>query len=284
MPASKRIPHVLAALTLVFTAAAGAADIRLLRERAPSERPSLVVVGVLHFANPGRDAINVKFDDVLAPKRQKEIAELVDRLAAFKPTRVAVEYPAAKQAKLDERYRAYRAGTYTLTRNETDQIGLRLAAKLGLDRVDAADWDGNFPGTDADYDFRAWANAHEQKERFDKIFDPAQAKVEEALLARSTIGEFLCELNRPDRLASDNRLYFDIARLGGAEDNPGAAWVGGWHGRNLRIFANFVRIAAKPDDRLVAVFGAGHKFLLDEFADQSHAFKVDDVRPLLQCR
>lgn len=284
MPALKHFARGLAALTFVFATAAGAADVRLLRERTPSERPSLVVLGVSHFANPGRDAVNVTFDDVLVPKRQKEIAELVDRLAALKPTRVVVEYPAAKQAKLDERYRAYRAGTYALTRNEIDQIGLRLAAKLGLDRVDAADWDGNFPGTDADYDFRVWANAHEQKERFDAIFDPAQAKAEEALLARSTIGEFFCELNRPDRLASDNRLYFDIALLGGAEENPGAAWVGGWHGRNLRIFANLVRIAAKPDDRVVAVFGAGHKFLLDQFADQSHAFKVGDARTALRCR
>ena len=276
--------RLFAFLCVAVTANAAAADIKLLRDRAPSERPSLVVVGVSHFSNPGRDAVNVKVDDVLAPKRQREIAELVDRLAAYKPTRVVVEYPVAKQDKLDERYRDYRAGKYELTRNEVDQVGLRLAAKLGLDRVDAADWSEMPPGTEADYDFEVWANAHDQKDRLAAIFDKSQAKIEEALLERSTITEYLCVLNQPDKLAANNQTYFDIALLGDPVNNPGATWVGSWHGRNLRIFANLVGIAAKPDDRVVAVFGAGHKFLLDEFATESRAFKVDDVRSVLHCR
>lgn len=274
-----------AALLLAIAASAVArAEPGLLRDRPSSGRPSLVVVGVSHFSNPGKDAINVKIDDVLAPKRQKEIADLVARLAAYKPTRVVVEYPVAKQDKLDERYRDYRAGKYELTRNEVDQVGLRLAAKLGLDRVDAADWSEDPPGTEADYDFQAWANAHGAKDRLAAIFDTSQAKAEEALLARSTITRYLCDLNRPDRLAADNRLYFDIALLGDAKNNPGATWVGSWHGRNLRIFANLVGIAARPDDRVVAIFGAGHKYLLDEFARDSRAFEVDDARAVLGCR
>ncbi len=103
------------------------------------ERPSLLIVGAPHFDNPGRDTVNVRVPDVLSPERQREIEALVARLAAFRPTRVAVEWPAEAQARLDQRYADYRAGRRALTANEIDQIGLRLAARLGLPRVDAVD-------------------------------------------------------------------------------------------------------------------------------------------------
>ena len=38
-------------------------------------KPTLMVLATYHMNNPGRDAVNVKADDVLAPKRQREIEE-----------------------------------------------------------------------------------------------------------------------------------------------------------------------------------------------------------------
>jgi Family of unknown function (DUF5694) len=274
----------IALAVLGIVAAVQAADAKFLHERTAGERPSLLVVGVAHFSNPGLDMVNTKIDDVLAPKRQREIAEIVDRLAAYKPTHVAVEWPIAKQARLDERYRAYRDGKYTLTRDEVDQLGLRLAAQLGLDRVDAADWNEEPPGKESDYDFEAWANAHGEGDRVKGLFDPASAKKEEALLARSTLSGFLCALDAPARRAEDNRVYFDIAMFGDSKDYPGATWVGDWHARNLRIFANLVRIAPRPHDRVVAIFGAGHSYLLTQYATESGAFDVDDIERVLHCR
>jgi len=43
----------------------------------PAARAEVLVLGVYHMANPGRDVFNMKADDVLAPKRQAEMAELV---------------------------------------------------------------------------------------------------------------------------------------------------------------------------------------------------------------
>ena len=50
--------------------------------------------------------------------------------------------------------------------------------------------------------------------------------------------------------------------FGDAALNPGAAWVGACHARNLRIAANLLRVAGAPCDRTVAIFGAGHAGLL----------------------
>lgn len=283
-PVNKK-PIALCLLGVLLGASAVHAGIPVLRERDPAQRPSLLVVGVSHFANPGADRVNIKFDDVLAPARQREIEALVGALAAYKPTRVAVEFPADQQDRLDARYRDYLAGKYTLTRNEVDQIGLRLAARLGLPRVDAADWNEFPPGTEADFDYLAWANQHGEQARLQRLLDKsrAAAQASEALLARSTIGAYLCALNEPEALARNAQVYFDIALYGDAKVNPGAVYTGNWYARNLRVFANLVRIAPRPEDRIVAIYGAGHKPLLDRYAAESLAFKVDDARKALRC-
>lgn len=122
-----------------------AATLALAASLAPAEKPVLLVVGSPHLANNNRDVVKTSIEDVLTPARQREVEALVEHLARFRPTRVAVEWDAADQAGLDRRYADYRAGRLRLTANERDQIALRLAAKLNLRGVDAVDWSGDAP-------------------------------------------------------------------------------------------------------------------------------------------
>ena len=69
-----------------------------------THRPTLLIVGVPHFANPGRDVVNMRIADVKTEQRQHEIEAVVERLAAFKPTRIAIEWSAARQHELDQRF------------------------------------------------------------------------------------------------------------------------------------------------------------------------------------
>jgi Family of unknown function (DUF5694) len=273
-------------LTIIQPKSALAASVEapslLISQRAQGERPVLMVVGVAHFDNPARDVVNTKVDNVLTPKRQKEIIAVVDQLAKFHPNHVAVEWQATKQEKLDARYAAYRAGTYELTSDERDQLGLRLAAKLQLPRVDAVDWLDEPPGKDEDYDFESYATAPEAKARLAALRDPAKGAKESAVLGRTTMGGFLAYLNSPENLNEKNREYYDYALLGDDEKAPGANWVGAWHTRNLRIFAKLVRIADKPHDRVLVIYGAGHAYLLNQYATESHAFRIERPVELLQ--
>ncbi len=93
----------------------------------------------------------------------------------------------------------------------------------------------------------------------------------------TSVSDWLREMNTSAARADDMQPYFDIALVGGPQVNPGATWVGNWYARNLKIFANLVRIADKPDDRVVVIYGAGHAPLLDEFARQSRGFDVVDT-------
>ena len=51
----------------------------------------IMILGTYHMDNPRLDAKNLEADDVLLPKRQREIAELNEKLARFNPTKIAVE-------------------------------------------------------------------------------------------------------------------------------------------------------------------------------------------------
>jgi hypothetical protein len=71
------------------------------------------MLGSYHMSNPGADMFNLKADDVLAPKRQAEIQALVDRLAKWAPTKIAIEAPFG-DSLTKARYHAYLRGEHEL--------------------------------------------------------------------------------------------------------------------------------------------------------------------------
>lgn len=246
---------------------------------AEPAKPALLILGTPHFGNPGRDTVNVRVPDVLTPERQREIEAIVTPLAAFRPTRVAVEWPADEQARLDQRYADYRAGRFQLTANERDQIGLRLAARLGLARIDAVDWSGDAPGQESDYDYPAWAEAHGRGPEWRAWVGRFQAEADASarLMACTPVSAWVRSVNTPAYRLANHRTYFHVAQIGDSRGaNPGAAWVGTWYTRNLRILNNLRSLAPGPQDRVIAIYGAGHGHLLDQLARESGEFAVAD--------
>lgn len=248
--------------------------------QASSAEPALMVVGTPHFARAGSHVVNVQVPDVLTPERQREIDTVVDWLMAFRPNHVAVEWDADKQARLDQRYADYRAGRYALSANEIDQIGLRLAARLNLPRVDAVDWGEEPPGGWSHYDYPAWAEANGLGDEWRAWVTPQQeeANLGVQLMTCTPISAWLRRFNSPAYRALDHRAYYHIAQVGNRIGvNPGAAWVGTWYTRNLRILNNLRAIASNPQDRVAVIYGAGHGYLLDQLSRESGDFEVADT-------
>lgn len=99
-----------------------------------------MILGSGHLANPGMDGINYKMDDVLAPKRQREIEQLVTQLKTFQPTKIALEQDPSRNAEINANYQGYLAGTYELKRGEGDQIGFRLAKQMRHSKLYGVDY------------------------------------------------------------------------------------------------------------------------------------------------
>ncbi len=245
-----------------------------------------MVLGTYHMANPGRDLINLEADDVLAPRRQREIEELVRRLEAFRPTKIAVEVDLQHQNEIDERYRAYREGRRRLDRSEVEQIGFRLAKALGHPRVYAVDWFRDEPADPETVDFLAFAREHGQQSLLDALFAEGERHIakEKAILEQGTVSDLLRFINHPSALRKGHRAYFTIALIGEGDRYPGAEWVQSWYGRNLKIFVNLTRLVDSPDERILLVIGAGHVYLLQQFARESGFFRVESPLRYLGAR
>jgi hypothetical protein len=240
-----------------------------------AEPVSVIIVGGFHMSNPGRDMHNTQADDMLAPRRQTEIAAVTDALAKFKPTLVAVEWPADI---VDQRYPQYLQGTLAPSHNEVVQLGFRLAKTAGLKSVAGIDVDGEFP-----YEaVQAYAKAHGQS----GILDNANAEIDKFvkkqsdLLASGTVGGVLRFLNDPAMIKNGNAFYRSTLWVGGGTVQPGADLLTQWYRRNFLICANLVQ-RAKPGDHVVVFYGSGHSFLLRQCVSEMPGYRLVEANDYL---
>jgi hypothetical protein len=237
------------------TAMGGLAPAQGPSSKEGAKRAEVLVLGVYHMANPGRDIFNTHADDVLAPKRQEEIAELAAVLKKFKPTKIAVEAPYGEDV-VPKRYADYLAGTRPLSRDETEQIGFRLAKDLGHTAIYPVDADGDFPWQRViDY-----AKATGQVARLEGLMGEIgeMVKAQGEYLKTHTVLQTLLYMNSDAKVAQDVGFYYLEARYGEPGDYAGPDLLAEWYRRNVRIYNHVTKLVATPDDRILVIFGAGH--------------------------
>ena len=259
-----------------------------------TKKPTIMILGSSHLANPGADAFNFRMDDVLAPKRQREIEQLVAQLKSFRPTKIALEADERFDSEINTNYRGYLEGTYELKRGEGDQIGFRLAKQMGHPKLYGVDyWPEQNPFFPDDFDsdlidVDKFAKAHNQEHLLPSIEDLAAP---DAKITRQEedgrvwiesekyvpIIDMYIQHNEPEGVRNDHQLYLrKIARIGLGDQYPGANWVAhSWYARNLKICINLTRITESADDRILLIIGAGHVFLVQQFLEDSGDYIVE---------
>jgi len=257
---------ILLLITLICAPALSAAD----------QRVKVMTLGVFHFEFPNLDLMQTgKNDqiDVLQPGYQAEIEEIVAKLRLFQPTFIVIEMPPADQAGIDALYQSYVREEHVLGRAEEQQIGFRFARSLGLSRLTYVDEQGNFS---ENIKRLLVGEAEERLTRFERHFteNPDIGKKSYATGVYKTRGikAELLQLNDPQRIKKDLGNYL-IGAFKYEEHPYDFTWVdfesSRWFNRNLKIFRNIQRIEAKPGDRILVIFGAGHMNLLNFFIECS---------------
>src|SRR2546422_3571365 len=97
----------------------------LLQQSSPDKptvpaRAEVLVLGVYHMSNPGHDIFNMQADDVLAPKRQAEITQVMAVLKKIQPTKNAPERDPRDKPPSQE-HPHHLARQHRLTRNQNQQ-------------------------------------------------------------------------------------------------------------------------------------------------------------------
>lgn len=270
---------------LIFAACLMLGHVSASAEDSSVEPVEVMVLGVYHFANPGRDAVNVEVDDVLAPKRQREIQILVDSLAGWAPTKVAVENEAAPPSLEMDNYSDV-AKLLTTSRNESIQIGYRLALQLGHTAVYGYD---EQPGDDEPDYFpldrvQALAEQEGQSQFLATLFAEVQEFVDRQQqdLPVQSVAESLFAHNNAAQLdAFHDRLYYSLLKVGNGNDQPGAELNAYWYMRNAKMFAK-IDMIAQPGDRILVIAGSGHTTWLRHFVERMPGYRLVDALPLLQ--
>ncbi|TYT61408.1 DUF5694 domain-containing protein [Natrialba swarupiae] len=214
----------------------------------------------------GGNVFAVDPGDVLEDDRQRELADLVDRLATWDPDRVAVEWPSAEQEIIDEAYTDYRDGGIEALperldpTNEIVQIGFRLADRLDHEPPAAVDYPQNLT---------ALLESEETPPSFESLLpDPADVAYplpaleetiaeDQRLLDEGTLLEYHRHLNDPDRARWNDELLF-AAALEGSDlgEYPATSLLTAWYQRNIRIAANLWN--GVDGERVLLVIGASH--------------------------
>ena len=247
--------------------------------QSPEPEPvRIMVLGVPHLDNPGRDVHNAMIDPVTTPEKQAQLAQIADDLARFRPTAIAIERVAPDPSTMvDSQFAGYSPDWLLSRPDERVQIGYRLAALAGVDRVYAVD-EKDREGQPSYFPYGGVAAWAENNGRAGEL--QAMGGVARAFLAdierrqrTETLGRLLAEVNAPDApMSSANAaMYYRFLAFGSGDDLPGAELNGRWYTRNAMIFAKLMQVA-RPGDRIVVMFGAGHAYWLRHFASTTPGY------------
>jgi len=240
------------------------------------ELPQVLLVGTFHMIYWDQDAYKTAPEnrlDVLDEARQKEMQELVDYIARFRPNKIFVE-DFNKDNILMNNYRAYRKGDYQLTADEIDQIVYRLMERLELDTVYGVD------ERTIRLDLMENENTKEYvtnlSKEIDKAFKDSEIgkkyfemyEIEDKYLLRAPLLEYFKFLNSAEyQRRGLYTLFAGIVDTGGTQ---AADLISiGQVSRNIRILQHISRNITSPDDRVLILFGSSHTEFFKIFFDSS---------------
>lgn len=245
------------------------------------KKTDVLTLGSFHFAFRNLDVIKTSAEDqidVLEPKYQQEIEDIVARIARFKPTIIAIERDPDKQAKYDSLYNQYLIGKYKLARDEVDQIGFRIAKMMQLKKLYCVNaWGQDYEVLDSVLLGKDSLGNKKFIDFFNTYADTIKQYFPDPVFKTKGIREELIQKNDPKNIKSDLGTYLLGIFKYETKDNEyfGPDFVTGWwFNRNLRIFRNIQKISAKPTDRILVIFGAGHMTLLNTFFDASPEYNL----------
>lgn len=261
------------ALTLLLAAPVATAE-------APVE---VMILGTYHMANPGQDVHNMEADDVTTDAKQAELAAVSRALQAFAPTKVAVEHDSDQADLSVPAYADFEPGDLREKRNETVQVGYRLAHDMGHDIVYGIDEQSEEINYFPYGELQAYAEEHGGKELMNELNSQSAAFVQgmERAQATQSIAGMLMWINQPTLIERlHGNWYYGMLEIGDGENQPGALVNGRYYLRNAKIFAKLTQIA-EPGDRIVVIFGSGHNYWLRHLVTETPGYELVEPNDFL---
>lgn len=243
-------------------------------------KPEVMIVGVYHLGETS-DLISIESKNGYDLKQQA--MEVVDALARFQPTKLAVEAEWEMQSKINDRYEKYQAGDATDAKNEIDMIGFPLAKKSGIHEISCIDWRGDENETAGLSDIMQYAEEHEP-DRYKKIMttyiEPMQRYAEK--WSKLTILEGYRSVNEEETVKRLHQVYMELAMVGKEKGYYAMDWLTWWYKRNLILYTNVRSLVSSQEERILLLIGGSHVHLIKQFLEESGECTVVDANEYLK--
>lgn len=257
----------------------------LATSRASAEPPvEVMILGSYHMANPGQDVHNAEVDDVTTDAKQAELEAVSRSLQAFAPTKVAIEQVSERDDLTVEAYESFEAADLKDKRNESIQIGYRLARDMGHKAVYGIDEQSEAIDYFPFGKVQEYAKASGEAEQLEAFNAQAAAFVEgiNHAQASGSVARALMWVNQPALIERMQRnFYYGLLEIGDAGEQPGALVNGRYYLRNAKIFAKLAAVT-EPGDRVVVVYGSGHSYWLRHLVGQTPGYRLVEPNDFLQ--
>lgn len=256
---------------------------------ARKNQKEVLLIGTFHYNNPGADVAKTKSFDILKEKPQEELDFIANKIAAFKPSKIFVEWDYDEQPELDSLYQLYQKDKYFTNdslndfyrKNEIFQLAFRAAKKGEVTQIKGIDYKTEFPFDslmtvlDKNGQVEIQSRIGEMIETFTSGFDKKIEKGESLL-------DLTYYLNSPELREVSNEFHNQIPLLAGSRDNfIGPFLTSEWYKRNLYMWSLVQKGIEKNDERIMILVGASHATTMKDFIDENQDWKVIELKSIV---
>ncbi len=262
----------------------------------------IILLGTFHF-NQSLEPKDKLHSDLFSEKRQKEVADLVNKLAIQKPDKIFLEFTAKNQAFYDSVYNDYLNGKepqrVRTKANEIFQLGMKTAKILGHKKVYGINYqpeelaDSTYiPKNAVDKamkDLYSAIGTFEDTTRSNTGFYdlpmPYRLPKQDSLLQKSTLSEFLLYTSNPKKQVQEEYSNWNwFYSIGTGMDMSVTDYVGTfWYGANVRNYNNVLRnIDYKKDNCYLLIYGSSHIPFLKFLFSMNPYFEVIELDKVLK--
>lgn len=260
-------------------------------QNAPKE---VLLIGTFHFNNPGLDVAKVNTFNVMSDKSQAELEVMSDKIKAFNPDKIFVEWEYDNQRRLDSLYDLYVKNQYFdfvkkkypksafYTQNEIVQLAFRTAKKANHAKVYAMD----YPNTDFPYDsVMTVITQAKQLQLKREIEDENKEYVKKTNedLEKLNLTDNLLRCNDDADRKFDMGWYISRMNIAGKTDNfIGPFLVSEWYKRNIYMLSIIQKLTASTDKKIVILAGSSHIAMMKEFLLLDKNYKIVELKEVLE--
>ncbi|WP_158960858.1 DUF5694 domain-containing protein [Myroides fluvii] len=255
------------------------------------QKNKILLVGTFHF-HLVTSQFGVEFD---LNKKQTELDEIADQIAAYKPTKIFVEWEYTKQKELNELFnlylkdnslelvrQKYGKNETMYTESEIQQLGFRIANKLNHKKLYAFDYLIPEPN-DTIMNAIQQYNQIDLMQEIQQDFGEYGQKIINTFQTTTSIKDLLFFFNSKELEQQLNTGYISLFnKVGSIDDFSGAYFVSERYKRNLYMYSLIQKQLEKTDERILVLVGAQHAAGFSEFISNDKNIENVELKTLVK--